>query len=57
MADVLAGKRLEVLKDSIGKLARVAVLSHPQLVASTRYGQKAKYAARRLVATLFHGNS
>jgi putative tryptophan/tyrosine transport system substrate-binding protein len=41
MADVLAGKRLEVLKESIPKLSRVAVLWYQRLGVTSRSGQKA----------------
>jgi putative ABC transport system substrate-binding protein len=41
MSDVLAGKRLQVLKEAIPKLSRVAVLWYQSLRAASRSGQKA----------------
>jgi ABC-type uncharacterized transport system substrate-binding protein len=48
MADVLAGKRLEVLKDSIPKLSRVAVLWYPKAGSSQPQWSGSQAAARQL---------
>ncbi len=53
MADVLAGKRLEVLKESIGKLARVAVLSYPTAGSSDPQWTESQLAARQLGLQLY----
>ena len=53
MADVLAGKRLEVLKESIGKLARVAVLSYPGTGSSDPQWTESQLAARQLGLQLY----
>jgi hypothetical protein len=47
MADVLAGKRLEVLKESIPKLSRVAVLWYPSGSNEPQW-QESQLAARQL---------
>jgi putative tryptophan/tyrosine transport system substrate-binding protein len=48
MADVLAGKRLEVLKESIPKLSRVAVLWYPQSGSSEPQWTESQLSARQL---------
>jgi putative tryptophan/tyrosine transport system substrate-binding protein len=48
MADVLAGKRLEVLKESIPKLSRVAVLRYPDSGAIEPQWRESQLAARQL---------
>jgi putative tryptophan/tyrosine transport system substrate-binding protein len=48
MADVLAGKRLQVLKESIPKLARVAVLWYPKIEGSEPQWTESQLAARQL---------
>jgi putative tryptophan/tyrosine transport system substrate-binding protein len=48
MADVLAGKRLEVLKESIPKLSRVAVLWYPTSVTNEPQWTESQLAARHL---------
>ena len=53
MADVLAGKRLEVLKESIGKLARVAVLSYPATGSGDPQWTESQLAARQLGLQLY----
>jgi putative tryptophan/tyrosine transport system substrate-binding protein len=48
MADVLAGKRLEVLKESIPKLSRVAVLWYPTSGSNEPQWTESQLAARHL---------
>jgi putative ABC transport system substrate-binding protein len=48
----LSGKRLELLKEAIPKLSRVAVLWNPTDQAAQRQWQEAQSAARRLRVTL-----
>jgi putative ABC transport system substrate-binding protein len=48
MADVLAGKRLQVLKESIPKLSRVAVLWYPKSESSEPQWTESQLAARQL---------
>jgi ABC-type uncharacterized transport system substrate-binding protein len=48
MADVLAGKRLQVLKESIPKLSRVAVLWYPKIEGSEPQWTESQLAARQL---------
>jgi putative tryptophan/tyrosine transport system substrate-binding protein len=48
MADVLAGKRLEVLKESIPKLSRVAVLWYPTSGSNEPQWTESQLAARPL---------
>jgi putative ABC transport system substrate-binding protein len=48
MADVLAGKRLEVLKESIPKLSRVAVLWYPVSGGNQPQWTESQRAARQL---------
>ena len=48
MADVLAGKRLEVLKESIPKLSRVAVLRYSDSGATEPQWRESQLAARQL---------
>jgi putative ABC transport system substrate-binding protein len=48
MADVLAGKRLEVLKESIPKLSRVAVLWYPTSGTNEPQWTESQLAARQL---------
>jgi putative ABC transport system substrate-binding protein len=53
MADVLAGKRLEVLKESFPKLSRVAVLLYPMGRSSKAQWTKSQFAARQLGLQLY----
>jgi putative ABC transport system substrate-binding protein len=53
MAEVLAGKRLEVLKESIPNLSRVAVLWYPGSRSSTRQWRESQHAARQLGLQLY----
>jgi putative ABC transport system substrate-binding protein len=48
MADVLAGKRLQVLKESIPKLSRVAVLWYPKSEGSEPQWRESQLVARQL---------
>jgi len=48
IAEVLAGKRLEVLKETIPKLVRVAVLWNPQSPDSVQQWKESQLAAREL---------
>jgi putative tryptophan/tyrosine transport system substrate-binding protein len=48
MADILAGKRLEVLKESFPKLSRVAVLWYPSVGRNEPQWQESERAARQL---------
>jgi putative ABC transport system substrate-binding protein len=48
IADVLAGKRLELLKETVANLSRVAVLWNPQLRGSVRQWKEFELAAREL---------
>ena len=48
MADVLAGKRLQVLKDAIPKLSRVAVLWNPRSQDNELQWKESQLAARQL---------
>jgi putative ABC transport system substrate-binding protein len=48
MAAVLAGKRLELLKEAIPKLSRVAVLWNPQDAGSAQQWKESQAAAREL---------
>ena len=58
MARCLAGKRLELLKETIPKLSRVAVLVESQsLRRCSHNGKKVKLAARELgFAAALHGD-
>ena len=49
IAPVLAGKRLELLKETVPKLSRVAVLWNPQNPGSTSQWQESQMPARELV--------
>jgi putative ABC transport system substrate-binding protein len=53
MADVLSGKRLEVLKDSIPKLTRVGVLRYSGSGADEPQWKESQLAARQLGLQLF----
>jgi ABC-type uncharacterized transport system substrate-binding protein len=53
MADVLAGKRLQVLKESIPKLSRVAVLWYPKFEGSEPQWTESQLAARQLGLQLY----
>ena len=53
---VLAGKQLELLKETIPKLSRVAVLWNAQNAGSTQYGKKANLQQGTRSATSFHGD-
>jgi len=48
IASVLAGKRLELLKETIPKLSRVAVLWDPQNAGSTQIWEESQLRAREL---------
>jgi putative ABC transport system substrate-binding protein len=48
MADVLAGKRLQVLKESIPKVSRVAVMWYPKSGSSEPQWTESQLAARQL---------
>ena len=48
MADVLAGKRLQVLKEAIPKLSRVAVLWYPKSEGSEPQWRQSQLVARQL---------
>jgi putative ABC transport system substrate-binding protein len=48
ISEVLAGKRLELLKDTIPKLSRVAVLWHPQDTGSAQVWKESQLPARAL---------
>ena len=48
LADILAGKRVEALKDSIPKLSRVAVLWYPSFGSSEPQWAESQRAARQL---------
>jgi putative tryptophan/tyrosine transport system substrate-binding protein len=48
ISSILAGKRLEVLKDTIVKLARVAILWDPQNPTSALQWKESQPAARKL---------
>jgi putative ABC transport system substrate-binding protein len=48
MADVLAGKRLQVLKESMPKLSRVAILRYPDSKGSEPQWTESQHAARQL---------
>jgi putative ABC transport system substrate-binding protein len=48
MADVLAGKRLQILKESMPKLSRVAVLWYPKSEGSEPQWTESQLAARQL---------
>jgi putative ABC transport system substrate-binding protein len=48
MADVLAGKRLEMLKDSMPKLSRVAVLRYPESRGTEAQWVESQRAAQQL---------
>ena len=48
IAPVLAGKRLELLKETVPKLTRVAVLWDPQNRGSTQQWKESQLAARQL---------
>ena len=58
MADVLAGKRLEVLKESMPKLSRVAVLRNAQAAENDPQWKESQNVARQLgLQTLLHGRN
>jgi putative ABC transport system substrate-binding protein len=48
IADVLAGKRLELLKETVANLSRVALLWNPQDPGSARQWKEGQMAAREL---------
>jgi putative ABC transport system substrate-binding protein len=48
ISEVLAGKRLELLKETIPKLSRVAVLWNPQNPGNTQQWKESQLAAREL---------
>ena len=53
IGSLLAGKRLEVLKETIPKLSRVAVLWNPQNPASVQSWKESQLAARELGLQLY----
>jgi putative ABC transport system substrate-binding protein len=53
MSDVLAGKRLQVLKESIPKVSRVAVLWYPKSGSSEPQWTESQLAARQLGLQLY----
>jgi putative ABC transport system substrate-binding protein len=53
IAPVLAGKRLELLKETVPKISRVAVLWDPQNPGSTPQWQESQLAARELNLQLY----
>jgi putative tryptophan/tyrosine transport system substrate-binding protein len=53
MSDVLAGKRLELLKESFPKLSRVAVLWFPKVGSSEPQWTESQLAARQLALQLY----
>ena len=53
ISEVLAGKRLELLKETIPKLSRVAVLWNPQNPASAQSWKESQLAARELGLQLY----
>ena len=53
MSDVLAGKRLQVLKESVPKLSRVAVLWYPKSGSSEPQWTESQLAARQLGLQLY----
>ena len=53
---VLAGKRLELLKEAVSKLSRVAVLWDPRNPGSTQEWKESQLAARTRPATSFYGS-
>jgi putative tryptophan/tyrosine transport system substrate-binding protein len=53
IAAVLAGKRLELLKETIPKLSRVAVLWDPQAPGSTPQWKESQLSARELALQLY----
>jgi putative ABC transport system substrate-binding protein len=53
MADVLAGKRLEVLKESIPKLSRVAVLRNAQAAENDPQWKESQNVSRQLGLQLY----
>ena len=58
IAPVLSGKRLELLKETIPKLSRVAVLWNPRNPGSVQQWNESQLAgARARVATSFHGGN
>jgi putative tryptophan/tyrosine transport system substrate-binding protein len=50
---VLAGKRLELLKETVPKLTRIAVLWNPQDLSSTQQWKESQTAARELNLQLY----
>jgi putative ABC transport system substrate-binding protein len=56
IAPVLAGKRLELLKETVPKLTRVALLWDPRIRGSEQSWKESQLAGRQLgVAASFHG--
>jgi putative ABC transport system substrate-binding protein len=53
MADVLAGKRLEILKDTFPKLSRVAVLLYPESESNEPQWTESQLSARQLGLQLY----
>jgi putative ABC transport system substrate-binding protein len=53
MADVLAGKRLQVLKESMPKFSRVAILRYPESRAIEPQWRESQLAARQLGLRLY----
>ncbi len=55
IAEVLAGKRLELLKETVPKLTRVAVLWNPPNPGNAQIWKESQLPARVGAATSFHG--
>jgi putative ABC transport system substrate-binding protein len=53
IADVLVGKRLELLKETVAKLSRVGLLWNPQDPGSARQWKESQMAARELGLQLY----
>ncbi len=53
IGSVLAGKRLELLKETVPKLSRVAVLWHPNVQGSEQTWKESQLAARELALQLY----
>jgi putative ABC transport system substrate-binding protein len=56
MASVLTGKRLELVKETIPKLSRVAVLWDPLAPGSAPQWEQSQVGTRTTFATALHGD-